>query len=136
MTQRRTIPILISLLFALVLAVVSALSAPQPAPAVTGPATIRVIAEQLESAKVDLGRSGQSPGDMELATSLVFNMRVTPKSIGRFELACTFVRGESRICDGTLHLPKGDIVLGGSMRFRSLYELAVLGGTGLYDNAR
>ena len=27
-------------------------------------------------------------------------------------------------------------MVGGSITFRALYELAVLGGTGLYDNAR
>ncbi len=134
MNGRLTIPLPFRL--ALGLALVVGLSAAASSSAVTGPATIRVIAQQLETAKVDVGRSGQSPGDMELATALVYNMRVTPKSIGRFEIACTYVRGESRVCDGTLHLPKGDIVLGGSMRYRSLYELAVLGGTGLYDNAR
>jgi hypothetical protein len=33
-------------------------------------------------------------------------------------------------------MPKGKIVVGGTMRYRQFYELAVLGGTGLYDNAR
>jgi hypothetical protein len=42
----------------------------------------------------------------------------------------------ARVCDGALELPRGDIVVGGSIRHRMLYELAVLGGTGLYDNAR
>ena len=37
---------------------------------------------------------------------------------------------------GTYFLPRGRIVVGGSLRFRQFYELAVLGGTGLYDNAR
>jgi hypothetical protein len=115
---------------------VTGLAEPQPAPAVTGPATIRVIAQRLQTARIDVGRSGQSPGDLEVATSLVYNMRVTPRSIGRFELTCTFVRGVSRVCQGTLRLPKGDIVVGGSMRYQSLFELAVLGGTGLYDNGR
>jgi signal peptidase I len=102
----------------------------------TGPATVRVTAKQIETAAVDAGRKGPSPGDQELMTSLVYNIRVTPKSIGQYELACTFVRGASRICRGIIHLPKGDIVVGGSVKHPALYELAVLGGTSLYDNAR
>ena len=124
------------ILVALCLALVVGVAKLRPSSAVTGPATIRVIAHQIESAAVDIGRPGQSPGDAQLFTALIYNTRVTPKSIGQYELDCTFVRGESRVCRGTIHLPKGDIVVGGSMQHRQLYELAVLGGTGLYDNAR
>jgi len=104
--------------------------------AATGPATVRVTARQIETAAVDVGRTGRSPGDQELRTSLLYNLRVTPKSIGEYQLACTFVRGQSRICRGTISLPKGDIVVGGSASHIAIYELAVLGGTALYDNAR
>jgi hypothetical protein len=40
------------------------------------------------------------------------------------------------VCRGTYVLPKGKLVVGGSISYRSFYELAVLGGTGLFDNAR
>src|SRR3954463_3498108 len=89
--------------------------------AATGPATVRVTARQIETATVDNGRTGRSPGDQELRTSLVYNLRVTPTSIGQYELACTFVRGDSRVCQGTIHLPKGDIVVGGSVKHAALY---------------
>jgi hypothetical protein len=42
----------------------------------------------------------------------------------------------SRVCRGTFFLPKGKLVVGGSLLYRQFYELAILGGTGLYDNAR
>ena len=59
------------------------------------------------------------------------------KTIGRSELLCTFVdSGRSRICRGTYILPKGKLVVGGSLLYRQFYDLAVIGGTGLYDNAR
>ena len=62
---------------------------------------------------------------------------MTTAPIGRAELVCTFVdNGRSRSCRGTYILPKGKIVVGGSLLYRQFYELAVLGGTGLYDNAR
>ena len=57
--------------------------------------------------------------------------------IGRSELVCNFVDDvRSRVCRGTYILPKGKIVVGGSLLYRQFYDLAVLGGTGLYDNAR
>ena len=102
----------------------------------TGPATIRVTNRQIELTTVDLGRKGRSPGDTELVRQLVFKTSVTPKSIGHTEFVCTYVYELSRQCRGTVFLPKGKLVVGGSLRYRQLYELAVLGGTGLYDNAR
>ena len=94
--------------------------------AATGPATIRIT-----------GAKGKSPGDMEIIRQRLYNTRLTTRSIGRSELLCTFVdRRRSRVCRGTFFLPKGKIVVGGSLLYRQFYELAVLGGTGLYDNAR
>ena len=53
------------------------------------------------------------------------------------ELVCTFVDSKRmRVCRGTYVLPKGKIVVGGSLTYRQFYDLAVLGGTELYDNAR
>jgi hypothetical protein len=131
--HRRLALLLLALLAA---ALTVALERPQRSSAVTGPATIRVVTRQIESAVIDNGRRGESPGDLMLATALVYNTRVTPRSIGQFELRCTTIRGESRFCDGVIHLPKGDVVVGGTIRHMPLYELAVVGGTGLYDNAR
>jgi hypothetical protein len=73
---------------------------------------------------------------MEIVRQTLFNRRVTSKPIGRAELVCTFTTRTSRVCRGTYFLPRGKLVVGGSIVFRSVYELAVLGGTGLFDNAR
>ena len=82
-------------------------------------------------------RRAKSPGDMEIIRQRLYNARLTTRSIGRSELICTFVdRRRSRVCRGTYFLPKGKIIVGGSLLYRQFYELAVLGGTGLYDNAR
>ena len=105
--------------------------------AATGPATIRITNVQDTVFRVDVGARGKSPGDMEIIRQRLFNQRLTTRSIGRSELICTFVdRRRSRVCRGTYFLPKGRIVVGGSLLYRQFYELAVLGGTGLYDNAR
>lgn len=102
----------------------------------TGPATIRITNRQVELVKVDVGRSGRSPGDMEIVNQLLYNRRITPTSIGHAEFVCTYTIGINRHCRGTFFLPRGKLIVGGTLRFRELYQLAVLGGTGLYDNAR
>ena len=105
--------------------------------AATGPATIRITNVEDTVVRVDVGTKGKSPGDMEIIRQRLFNTRLTTRSIGRSELLCTFVdRRRSRVCRGTFFLPKGKIVVGGSLLYRQFYELAVLGGTGLFDNAR
>jgi len=102
----------------------------------TGPATIRVNDRELEVTRVDLGAKGVSPGDIEVVRARLLE-RGTRTVIGRSELVCNFVDDvRSRVCRGTYILPKGKIVVGGSLMYRQFYELAVVGGTGLYDNAR
>jgi hypothetical protein len=73
---------------------------------------------------------------MEIENALVYNRRITPRALGHIEFVCTFTVGLNRNCRGTLFMPRGKIVVGGTMRYRQFYELAVLGGTGIYDNAR
>jgi hypothetical protein len=104
--------------------------------AATGPAQIAISGQQTSYSRVDVGRRRTSPGDMEIVRYQLYNRRVTSRAIGHAELVCTFTRGRSRVCRGTYFLPRGKLVVGGSIVFRQLYELAVLGGTGLYDNAR
>ena len=102
----------------------------------TGPAVIRITDRQQALTVVDVGERGKSPGDMEVASSRVFQ-RGTGTTIGRSELVCEFTdRVRTRSCRGTYTLPKGKLVVGGTLLYRQFYDLAVLGGTGLYDNAR
>ena len=105
--------------------------------AATGPATIRITNSEISVTRVDVGAKGKSPGDLEVIRQRLFNRRVTQQSIGTADLVCTFVDSRrSRVCRGTYVLPKGKLVVGGSLLYRQFYELAVLGGTGIYDNAR
>jgi hypothetical protein len=102
----------------------------------TGPATIRINDRELAVTRIDLGAKGISPGDIEVVRTRLLE-RGTRKVIGRSELVCNFVdEVRSRVCRGTYILPKGKIVVGGSLLYRQFYDLAVVGGTGLYDNAR
>lgn len=102
----------------------------------TGPAAIRITADERRHARVDIGARGRSPGDVEIIVHALYNRRITPKSIGHSEYVCTSTLDISRSCRVTFFLPKGKLVAGGSLRFGDLYQLAILGGTGLYDNAR
>ena len=105
--------------------------------AATGPAAIRISDRELRVTRVDIGAKGTSAGDVEIVMLELQERGVTTRSIGHAELVCTFVgTGNSRVCRGTYELPRGKIVVGGSLEFRQFYDLAVLGGTGLYDNAR
>jgi hypothetical protein len=105
--------------------------------AATGPGVIRIADRELRVTRVDIGARGVSPGDVEVVALRLYERGVTAKSIGRAELVCTFVdSGNSRVCRGTYLLPRGSIVVGGSLQFRQFYDLAILGGTGLYDDAR
>ena len=103
--------------------------------AATGPGKITITNRQLSVVRVDVGRRGKSPGDMEIIRQRLFDRQ--GRVIGRAELMCTFVDSRrARICRGTYFMPKGRLVVGGSLSFRQFYNLAVTGGTGLYDNAR
>ncbi len=126
-------------ILALALAVVVAVPAAsleRESEAATGPAAIRITTRDVRYTRVDVGRVGRSAGDMEIIKQLLFNKGITPKPIGHAEVLCTFTIPPSRSCRGTIFLPRGKIVVGGSIYARQIYELAVLGGTGLYDNAR
>jgi hypothetical protein len=102
----------------------------------TGPATIRVIDRQFGYTRVDIGRHGLSPGDSEVITARIFNKKVSTKPLGNGRFICTFTNGLNRTCIVTVSLPRGQLVATGAVRYRQFYELAVVGGTGLYDNAR
>lgn len=104
--------------------------------AATGPGVIRITGKQIRYNRVDVGSHGRSPGDTEIATQLLYNQNITPKSLGHSELVCTFTVGTSRNCNATVFLPRGKLVVGGSIFARQFYQLAILGGTGLYDNVR
>jgi hypothetical protein len=104
--------------------------------ALTGPGTIRITDQLVKHTHVDGGSRGHGAGDIEYYRQLLFNKRVTPKSIGHSDITCANTGTGSLNCSGTYFLPKGKIMVGGVIGSRLFYELAVFGGTGLYDNAR
>jgi hypothetical protein len=113
-----------------------ALAAAVAASAATGPSTIRITDVQVQQRTLDLGPSGRGIGDVETVHVRLYNPSITEKTIGRGDLLCTYIDRRRRTCDGTFSLPRGKLVVSGVISTRLLYVVAVVGGTGLYDNAR
>jgi hypothetical protein len=108
----------------------------QDSAALDQPGTIRVTTRGIGQQFVDRGARGRGPGDLLVSRQLVYNRGLTSKPIGHADLVCTFTSSYARQCNGTFTLPRGKIVVAGTVTFRQFYELAVIGGTGLYDNVR
>jgi hypothetical protein len=106
------------------------------AQALDRPGTIQVTNRETRHAHVDQGTDGTSVGDLDVYTSLVYNKRITPRAIGRETMMCTTVGLSSQNCSATIILPKGQIVAQGMIGTRLIYQLAVVGGTGLYNNVK
>ena len=51
-------------------------------------------------------------------------------------MLCTRVNSSNQNCSATYFLPQGQLVVAGVIGSRLIYALAVVGGTGLYDNVR
>jgi hypothetical protein len=102
----------------------------------TGPGTIRITNVERSFKGVDEGPRGRGAGDLEIITQSLYNRRVTSKPIGHATILCTLLSRDTRSCTATYVLPKGTIVTSGVIGSRLIYELAIVGGTELYDNAR
>ena len=102
----------------------------------TGPGQIRITATENLFTRVDTGRPGATPGDMEITRYRLFNKRIRKRAIGSAQLVCTLTGQNFRNCSGTYILPAGKITVSGGFIFRGLYDLAVTGGTARYNNVR
>lgn len=106
------------------------------AQALNAPGTVTVQSQEIRHAHLDMGKKGPSVGDLDVYTSLIYNKHITPRAIGRATMSCTAVSLTDQNCSATYVLPKGGIVVQGVIGSRLIYQLAVVGGTGLYDNVR
>src|SRR3954451_7583685 len=106
------------------------------AQALDKPGTVTVTAIASRHTHVDVGAKGKSVGDIDQYSSLVYNKRITPTPIGRGSMFCTTVSSSNQSCTATYFLPRGEIVVEGVIGSRLIYALAVVGGTGLYDNVQ
>jgi hypothetical protein len=106
------------------------------AQALTGPGVVTISAVGARHTYLDEGEPGKGVGDVDVYVSLLYNKRITPKSIGRATMVCTQASASSQSCAATYVLPRGEIVVQGVIGSRLIYALAVVGGTGIYDNVR
>jgi hypothetical protein len=111
-------------------------SVTQGSPSLKGPGTIRLTAQDYSVNFVNRGPSSRGAGDVVLIRQLLFNKAIRKTALGHTDLVCTYTGPQARQCSGTYWLPRGKIVVAGSLRYRDLFELAVIGGTDLYDNVR
>jgi hypothetical protein len=105
-------------------------------PALNGPGTIRITSRDIQVSLDNRGAPSRGAGDVLLIRQLLFNKGIRKQAIGHADMVCIYTGSESRQCNGTYFLPRGKIVVSGSVRFREFFELAVVGGTNLYDNVR
>jgi hypothetical protein len=102
----------------------------------TGPGTIKLTTRQIGSSFNDTGPPGRGPGDAIVIRELLYNKGIRRAPIGHSEMVCTYTGVRWQQCSGTYFLPRGKIVVAGSLRYREFFKLAVIGGTDLYDNVR
>ena len=105
-------------------------------PELAGPGTIRLTSKQIEISVDNRGSSSRGPGDVLLVRQLLYNKGIRRAPIGHSDMVCTYTGTRSQQCSGTYFLPRGKIVVAGSLRYRDFYKLAVVGGTDIYDNVR
>ena len=130
--MKQTLMLVIALMgFALVTGSVTSGS-----PELSGPGTIRIMARDIDVALDNRGSSSRGSGDVLVIRQLLFNKGIRRQPIGHSDLVCTYTGRRSRQCSGTYFLPRGKIVVSGSMRYREFFKLAVVGGTDIYDNVR
>lgn len=98
----------------------------------TGPAVVRLTDRQVDDRRFVRGVAGV--GDLEVVHLTLFSS--ARRQIGRGVLSCTYLARQERSCSGSYVLPRGMILTAGILRTRFLYAAAIIGGTGLYDNAR
>jgi hypothetical protein len=101
-----------------------------------GPGAIRITDRLLKHIHVDGGKRGRGAGDLDFYRELLYNRGITPSPIGHSDITCMSTGTGSSSCSGTYFLPKGKLMVAGVLASRLFYELAVVGGTRLYDNAR
>ena len=115
-------------------AALATVGAAEPGPSLTGPGIVRITSVPRTFSRVDLGRRGYSAGDMEITRVSLFNRRVRKKPLGNGQLVCTATGQKFWNCNGTYILPAGKIMVSGVLIYSDFYDMAVVGGSGTYNN--
>jgi len=98
----------------------------------TGKAVVRLTDRQLGVTNF----GSDSIGGGYIARMTLFGSTSATKPIGHAVITCRDVGSGEQTCQGSYVLPKGTLETSGILRTRLFYTQAVVGGTGLFDNAR
>jgi hypothetical protein len=98
----------------------------------TGKAVVRLTDKQIRLTHV----GGDSIGSGDIARMTLFGSSSASRPIGHAVITCMDVGSGEQTCEGTYVLPKGTLETAGILRTRLFYTQAIVGGTGLFDNAR
>ena len=98
----------------------------------TGPAVVRLTDVQIRI--THFGDDAVGGGD--IARMRLFGSSSTTRPIGHAVITCMDVGSREQTCQGSYVLPRGTLETSGILRTRLFYTQAVVGGTGLFDNAR
>ena len=115
-------------------AAVVAASSTMGAQALDQPGTIKITDRLVKHIHVRGPDKSTHAGDLDFYRQSLYNKGITPTAIGHSDFTCMNTGTGSQSCTGTYFLPQGKIMVGGVIASRLFYELAILGGTGIYDN--
>jgi hypothetical protein len=104
--------------------------------ALPGPGTIKLTTRLVRVTFDNRGDPSRGPGDVLIIRELLFNKGIRKAPLGHSDMVCTYTGTKSLQCNGTYFLPRGKLVVSGSVRYREYFKLAVIGGTDLYDNVQ
>lgn len=116
-------------------AVSIASAAPQQA-ATSKTKVLHLISHQVSLKVIDLGKKGNSAGDVALESTVEFQ---NGQRVGRSVLTCVAItfsstRGPDALCHGATVFHDGQIEFQGETTFNTPFTVAVTGGTGSYQN--
>jgi hypothetical protein len=100
------------------------------------PGLIRLTTKEIKRSVVNRGSASRSPGDVVVIRQLLYNKGIRKAPLGHSDMVCTYTGNRSRQCNGTYTLPRGKIMVSGSIRYWEFYKLAIVGGTDFYSNIR
>jgi len=100
------------------------------------PGLIRLTTKEIKRSVVNRGSAHRSPGDVVVIRQLLYNKGLRKTPLGHSDMVCTYTGNRSRQCNGTYTLPRGKIMVSGSIRYWEFYKLAIVGGTDFYSNIR
>ena len=98
----------------------------------TGKAVVRLTDRQVRLTHF----GGDAIGSGDVARMTLYGSSSATRPIGHAVITCMDVGAGEQRCLGSYVLPKGTLETSGILRTRLLYTQAVVGGTGLFDNAR